>query len=203
MGRLRTKDLCPDHARTKDAVWEQHLRSPVMSALVVVESYFGNTRHIADVVALRLRSEGIDTEVVDVADAPAELDHGIELLVVGAPTHDLGLSTAESRQAASARKGNVEPLGVREWIELVTTPNVPPLVALYDTRTGYPWLPGSAAAAASALLSGKGFPVIPARETFRVQGIAGPLNVGEDQRAERWTSVIAAHLQQQRRTRRA
>ena len=62
-----------------------------MSALVVVETYFGNTRHIADVVANGLRSDGIDTEVVTVQDAPTQLEDGIELLVIGAPTHDLGL----------------------------------------------------------------------------------------------------------------
>src|SRR6478752_8821322 len=71
-----------------------------MSALVVVATYFGNTRHLADVVANGLRSDGIDTVVVTVEDAPTQLDDGIELLVIGAPTHDLGLSTAESHQAA-------------------------------------------------------------------------------------------------------
>ena len=70
-------------------------------------------------------------------------------------------------------------IGVREWMGLVTVPSIPPLVAIFDTRTGYPWLPGSAAAQASAFLSSRGFPVIPARETFRVQGITGPLNVEE------------------------
>ena len=175
-----------------------------MSALVVVETYFGNTRHIGDVVANGLRSDGITTKVISVEDAPTQLDDGIELLVIGAPTHDLGLSTAESRHAASARKGQVEPtIGVREWMGLVTVPSIPPLVAIFDTRTGYPWLAGSAAAQASAFLSSRGFPVIPARETFRVQGITGPLNVGEDERAERWTSVVAARLHQQRRARHA
>ena len=174
-----------------------------MSALIVVETYFGNTRHIADVVANGLRSDGIDTVVVAVQDAPTQLEDGIELLVIGAPTHDLGLSTAESRQAACARQGHIEPMiGVREWMGLVTVPSNPPLVAIFDTRTGYPWLAGSAAAQASACLSSRGFPVIPARETFRVQGITGPLNVGEDDRAERWTTVVAARLHhQQRQTR--
>jgi hypothetical protein len=85
---------------------------------------------------------------------------------------------------------------------LVTVPRIRPLVAIFDTRTGYPWLPGSAAAQASAFLSSKGFPVIPARETFRVQGVTGPLNAGEDNRAEHWTTVVADRLHhQQRRTR--
>ena len=171
-----------------------------MSALVVVETYFGNTRHIADVVANGLRSDGIDTEVVTVEDAPTQLEDGIELLVIGAPTHDLGLSPPESRQAACARPGHIEPMiGVREWMGLVTVPSKPPLVAIFDTRTGYPWLAGSAAAQASACLSSRGFPVIPARETFRVHGVTGPLNVGEDDRAQRWTTVVADSLHHQQR----
>lgn len=175
-----------------------------MSALVVVESYFGNTRHIADVVADCLRSIGIDTKVVTVEDAPTQFDDGLELLVVGAPTHELGLSTAESRRLASARTGQGVPLlGVREWAEQVAKPRVLPLVALFDTRTGHPWTAGSAAAQASVLFSGKSFPVIAARATFWVHGITGPLNLGEDERAQRWTEVVAARLESRRLSQRA
>ena len=172
-----------------------------MSALVVVETYFGNTRHIADVVADRLRSKGIDTAVVAVDDAPTELEDVIGLLVVGAPTHNLGLSTVESRQTASAQIGQRVPrIGVREWVGQVARPGVPPLVALFDTRTGHPWMAGSAAAQASVLFTDKGFPVIAARETFWVHGITGPLAPGEDERAHRWTNVVAARLESRRLT---
>jgi len=170
-----------------------------MSALVVVETYFGNTRHIADVVADRLTADGIHTTVVTVEDAPTQLDDGIQLLVVGAPTHNLGLSTAESRHTASAQVGQAEPrIGVREWAGLVARPSVPPLVALFDTRTGHPWMAGSAAAQASVLFARRGFPVLAARETFWVHGITGPLTAGEDDRARLWTNAVAARLQGRR-----
>jgi hypothetical protein len=170
-----------------------------MSVLVVVESYFGNTRHIADVVAERLRADGIHTTVVTVEDAPTLLDDGIQLLVVGAPTHNLGLSTGESRRTASAQVGQPEPrIGVREWAERLAQPSVPPLVALFDTRTGHPWMAGSAAAQASVLFARKGFPVLAARETFWVHGITGPLTAGEDERARRWTNAVAARLEGRR-----
>ncbi|MEP6648865.1 MAG: flavodoxin/nitric oxide synthase [Lapillicoccus sp.] len=170
-----------------------------MSALVVVESYFGNTRHIADIVAESLSSVGIQTEVVPVEDAPTELRAGIDLLVVGAPTHDSGLSTGETRQAACARSGHLVPgIGVREWVGRVVSPTAPPLVALFDTRTGRPWLPGSAAAQASVLLSHKGFPILPARATFRVQDITGPLAIGEEEHARRWANVVAARVERRR-----
>jgi hypothetical protein len=173
-----------------------------MSALVVVETYFGNTRHIADTVADCLRAVGVDTAVVMVEDAPTQLDDDIELLVVGAPTHNLGLSTVESRQTASAQTGQLVPrIGIREWIELVERLSLPPLVALFDTRTGRPWMAGSAAAQASVLLSARGFPVIADRATFWVHGITGPLTPGEDERAHRWTNLVAARLESRRRSR--
>jgi hypothetical protein len=173
-----------------------------MSALVVVETYFGNTRHIADVVAETLRADGTDTDVVSVEDAPTELPAGIDLLVVGAPTHNRGLSTRETRQAACTRNGQVIPsMGVREWVAQVVRPNAPPLVALFDTRTGYPWLAGSAAAQASVLLSDKGFPVMAARATYRVQDIEGPLRIGEDARARHWTNAVSARLERRRLSR--
>jgi hypothetical protein len=175
-----------------------------MSALVVVETYFGNTRHIADVVADRLTEIGIETAVVSVEDAPTQLDDGMELLVVGAPTHNLGLSTVESRRTASAQVGRLEPrIGVREWVGLVGLPNVPPLVALFDTRTGHPWMAGSAAAQASVLFVRRRLPVLAARETFWVQGITGPLTAGEDERARRWTNAVAARVQSRRLSRHA
>ena len=146
-----------------------------MSALVVVETYFGNTRHIGDVVADHLRSAGIDAAVVSVEEAPTQLNPEIDLLVVGAPTHNLGLSTEASRKTASAQTGLPAPaMGVREWVGRVAQPSVPPLVAVFDTRTGHPWMAGSAAAQASALFARVGFPVLGARETFWVNGVTGP-----------------------------
>jgi menaquinone-dependent protoporphyrinogen IX oxidase len=61
-----------------------------MPALVIVETHFGNTRHIPNIVADVLRCNGIDTEVVSVEDAPTQVDDDIDLLVIGAPTHDIG-----------------------------------------------------------------------------------------------------------------
>ena len=137
--------------------------------------------------------------VVSVEQAPSQLEEETTLLLVGAPTHDSGLSTPESRQAASARRSQPVPaLGVREWVERLVPPDVPPLVAVFDTRTGHPWVAGSAAAQASVRLVDKGFPVLPARATFRVEDIEGPLMVGEVDRARRWATAIATRMVQRR-----
>ncbi len=171
-----------------------------MSALIIVESYFGNTRHLAEIIAAVLRANGIGTEVISVEDAPTQIHHDIDLLVIGAPTHDVGLSTPETRQAASARLGRSVPqTGVREWAVQVTTPGIAPLVAVFDTRTGYPWLAGSAASQVSALLSQRGFVVLPARASFRVRDVSGPIDVGEDLRARDWAEHVGARLLKQLR----
>lgn len=172
-----------------------------MSALIVVESYFGNTRRIAECVGDVLRAEGFEPEIVDSQEAPAQLPEALDLLVVGAPTHDLGLSTPESRHAACARSGQPEPaLGIRDWVEQLVAPAQPPWVAIFDTRFGHPWLPGSAAAQASVMLSSKGFRVLPGRATFRVQGVTGPLERGAEDKARRWIRAIATQVRWRLRT---
>lgn len=57
------------------------------SALVVIESMFGNTEAVGLAVAEGLRLEGVETETVTVNGASAQLPPGLGLLVVGAPTH--------------------------------------------------------------------------------------------------------------------
>ena len=43
------------------------------TALIVVESYFGNTQLIAEAVAAGMIEGGVDTQVVDVSQAPSAL----------------------------------------------------------------------------------------------------------------------------------
>ena len=88
-----------------------------MRALVVVESVFGNTRRIAEAISSGLSAQ-IDVRLVDVAEAPTELA-GVDLVVVGGPTHAFGLSRAGTRQSAAqqAEDGLVSSgIGLREWL---------------------------------------------------------------------------------------
>ena len=77
-----------------------------MRALVVVESVFGNTRRIAEAVAEGL-GQRAGARIVDVAVAartPDLLD-GIDLLVVGGPTHAFGMTRASTRRSAAEQVG--------------------------------------------------------------------------------------------------
>ena len=155
------------------------------TALVIVESHFGNTRTIARAVAAGLADAGMRASVLDVDRAgapPADLD----LLVVGAPTHNRGLPTAGSR-AAARKQGATTAAGgggVREWLASASTP-ARPRVAVFDTVTARNWLSGSAARAIAKTLrrAGRGEPAV---RSFVVDSSRGPLADGEEEAARAW-----------------
>ncbi len=68
-----------------------------MYALVVVESCFGNTYAVAEAVAAGLTEAGAEVALVSAVEAPKKPTG--DLVVVAAPTHNLGLpSPGEPRQ---------------------------------------------------------------------------------------------------------
>jgi hypothetical protein len=163
-----------------------------MRVLLVYESMFGNTRTIAEAVAQGFRAAGVDVEVSEIADAPPVPDEGVDLLVVGAPTHALSLSRPESRRSAEEQaEGELVSTGpgLREWLEGL--PRGRCAVAAFDTHIDKR-IPGSASKAAQRRLRKRGYrPAAPA-ESFYVTDIAGPLVDGEVERATRWAADLAA-----------
>jgi flavodoxin len=116
-----------------------------MKALVVYESMFGNTRHIAEAIAEGLRSHA-ETAVATVEGADAAIAAGVDLLVVGGPTHLHGMSRPSTRKGAvrTAEKPGSELTiergaqgsGLREWFS--TVDRFPPHAAAFDTRLDGP-----------------------------------------------------------------
>jgi hypothetical protein len=164
-----------------------------MKALVVVESVFGNTRQVAEAVVRGLRLH-LDAELVDVVDAP-EVISGVDLLVVGGPTHAFGMTRLNTRRSATEESGGrvqADAVGLREWL---TALRVGPIAgASFDTRMDKPWLPGSAAAGAARRLRKQGLRMLAPPETFRVVGTRGPLRDSELDRATAWGTTLAASL---------
>ena len=160
-----------------------------MSALVVVESMWGNTRAVAEAVA---RGLGEETEVVDVGQAPSELPDDVGLLVVGGPTHAFSMSRSTTRHDAVQRgaQGANEAQGIREWLE-----GLPPSdrveVATFDTRVAkVRRLPGSAAKAAGKEVRRHHLGRLIATESFYVNDMEGPLLDGELDRAQEWGAQL-------------
>jgi hypothetical protein len=160
-----------------------------MSALVVVESMWGNTRAVGDAVG---RGLGGDAGVVDVADAPSTLPQDVDLLVVGGPTHAFSMSRSKTRHEAVERGAHEGPeeTGIREWLAQLA-PSDCVEVATFDTRVEkVRRLPGSAAKAAAKDVRRHHLGRLVATESFYVKDVEGPLQNGELERAETWGAQL-------------
>lgn len=157
-----------------------------MRTLIVVESHWGNTGDIAHAIAEGLTGSG-RVDVVNVDDAPMELA-GVDLLLVGGPTHAFTMSRPASRHDARMRGAASTPSrGIREWLALVEDAARDVQVALFDTRVAsLKALPGSAAAAAARVVRSAGIPLTQRPTSFYVEGMTGPLVAGELDRARAW-----------------
>lgn len=170
-----------------------------MRGWVVFESMFGNTHAVAERVAEGLR-EHMVTEVFEVGTAPAVPRDGLDLLVVGAPTHRFGLSRPGSRLEAGRQRGDPvvsRSKGLREWVREQRAGPGGPVVAAFSTCVDPPvWVHrlGTSGGVATALLRRRGFTVASRPATFFVTGMTGPLREGEEPRAHAWAIALAVRV---------
>jgi hypothetical protein len=167
-----------------------------MTALVVHESHWGNTRQVAQAIADGLAdSDAGPVQVVDVAAAPSPLPDGVDLVVLGGPTHAFSMSRPATRRDAhdrGAEPGHEGP-GIREWLATLPTGDSSCAVATFDTRAEQVRrLPGSAARAAGRFVSRHRLGTMVATESFYVTDAPGPLVDGELERARAWGRALAS-----------
>lgn len=170
-----------------------------VKALVVYESFFGNTESIARAIAGGLRLEDVPAGALDVANVHDVDPDEYDLLVVGGPTHAFALSRPATRDDAVARGGDsrYSARGLREWLSALPMQNGTHLAATFDTRVSkVRHLPASAARSAAHILRQRRF-ILMARPTgFIVQDVEGPLDQREMERAISWGGSLARDLQQ-------
>lgn len=161
-----------------------------MRALIVVESWFGNTLAVANAVADGL-SRHMAVDICNVDEAPAQLVEDADLVVVGGPTHTFGMSRPNTRRDAAQQAGLTTGTesGIREWLE--SEPATISRAAAFDTRIDKRWVPGSAARGIAKRLSRLGATLVADPESFRVTGTPGPLATGELDRAGKWGEQLA------------
>jgi hypothetical protein len=171
-----------------------------MRALVVYESMFGNTRRVAEAVAAGL-GDSMPVELVEVSRAPLSLDPGVELLVVGGPTHVHGMTTARTRSDAAQRaSGTLVSLGIglREWLDQVVPARGATPAAAFDTRINGPKvLTGSAAGAYAKRLRDSGYRLVSEPESFLIAAKApqeDALVEGELREATEWGRALGASV---------
>jgi hypothetical protein len=161
-----------------------------MRALVVYESMWGNTAEVARAVAAGLGG----ARVAEVHQAEPDDLEGLDLLVVGGPTHAFSMTRTTTRRDAhqqGAPAGD-DDRGIREWLDALP-PRVEVPVATFDTRVlKVRNLPGSAAKAADKELRRHHHGRVVDRSSFYVLDTDGPLADGELVRAEQWGAELAA-----------
>lgn len=165
-----------------------------MRAAVVYESWFGNTQKVADAIAEALGADG-DVVLLSVDDPPPALED-LDLLVVGAPTHAHGLSSAMTRKSALDRLGRkgASGTGVRGWLQQLP-PGEGRRAAAFDTRAEKSvLLVGSAARGIAKRLERRGFELVAPAESFFVLEIDGPLKDAELERASVWAGTLTRGL---------
>src|SRR5262249_42062277 len=162
----------------------------VMRSLVVYESWFGNTQQIAEKIAAALAPEG-EVQIVS-GDDPPPLLIGVDLVVLGAPTHVHGLSSTRSRSGAIDQRGDGgEPgIGARGWIDRLPAGGA--RLAVSAPRAHKPQLlVGSAAHGLARRVQRRGYRLAAEPQSFFVQGTPGPLEEGELDRAWEWGRTLA------------
>ena len=172
-----------------------------MRAVVVYESMFGDTRQVAEAIGDGLALE-FEVTVVPVSQIATDQFGGVDLLVVGGPTHVRGMSRPKTRAGAldqaaqpesgiAAEPGAAGP-GLREWFTTLTDP--PPHAAAFDTRVQMsPFVTGRAAPKIARSLQRSGCHLIAEPESFLVTTKQPSLVEGERERARAWGEALTAN----------
>lgn len=167
-----------------------------MRAVVVYESTYGNTRHVAEAIAEGL-GESATVDVVPVSSAGDINFSDLDLLVVGAPTHvhdnlrgngDAGTSGGDDL----VLEPGVTVSGIREW--LTSQRGAKGRAATFDTRIeGTTVITEPASQRLADLFSDSQFDLVAGPESFLVDDGAR-LQPGEEDRARQWGNTLARTL---------
>jgi flavodoxin I len=160
-----------------------------MKALIIYDSFFGNTEKIAQAIGDAIAGI-MDVEICKVSDIePVQLKE-LSLLIVGSPIRAFRPSPTITKFLKSIPVGSLN--GVK--------------AAAFDTRIGIENIKsrtlrffvnffGYAAKPISEKLRKKGAEIVIAPEGFFVNDTKGPLQDGELERAAAWSKQIISKLQ--------
>ena len=152
-----------------------------MKAVIVYDSEYGNTHHVAEAIAAAL-SHYETVQLLAVPDATNIDWQGVKLLIVGGPTQWRGVSER-----------------MHTWLDALPPGSLTGIhAAAFDTRLhGMKLLTGAAAPPIAKRLKELGAEVLLPPESFFVEGKEGPLAAGELERASRWALLTPAGVQEE------
>jgi flavodoxin len=150
-----------------------------MKALIVYDSFFGNTEKIAQAIGQALGSPP-EIEVVRVTAVKLEQLAGLQWLIVGSPTRGFNVSPFTKAFLAGIPAGGLRGVKVAAFDTRSPLAQFPGCLRPFARRYGY-----AAEKIAKALTAKGGELALPA-DGFAVQGSEGPLAEGELERAAEW-----------------
>lgn len=160
-----------------------------MNAVVVYESYWGNTASIAQAIAEGLGggAQAITTDI-----ATPQVLAACDLIVAGAPLLGFTLPTETMRKTLPGKtdapsRADVDHPSMRAWLDAL--PQGSARFASFETR--FKRSPGTATKAIEKGLAAAGYSRLAPRERFLVTGMYGPLLDGEFDRAKAWGAELS------------
>ena len=159
-----------------------------MKALIVYDSFFGNTEQIAGAIAKALGSQG-EVEAMRVGSVTPQQLAGLQLLIVGSPTRGFRPSEATVKFLNSLPAGGLKGVKVAAFDTRIAQEDMhsPILRFMFFIKIG-----GFAAKPIADALQKSGGELVAAPEGFIVKGSEGPLKDGELERAADWGRKMLA-----------
>jgi hypothetical protein len=136
---------------------------------------------------------------VDVRDASATVGETVDLLVVGGPNHQLGMTRPTTRRRAALNypeAPQAAATGLREWLTNLVVP-AGLSAAVFDTRLSRHMILSRldhAAGATQRILRRRGVRIIDPPAHFLVAAAIGPMVDGEIDRARAWGDHLGTVL---------
>jgi len=168
-----------------------------MKAIVVYESYWGNTAAVAGAVAEGL---GQGARAMPADEATGEALTGVDLIVAGSPIIAFSLPSEKTRNNMAAKPDKKAPAppdlshpSIRTWLVALPPANASgpgTAVGAAAFETGFKLSPGGSAGKILRMLEDKGYRPIAKKQRFLVEASYGPMKDGELDRAKAWGAEL-------------
>lgn len=155
-----------------------------MKALVIYDSFFGNTKTIAEEIG-KVLAEKSTVQVANVKDVKPDDFEGIEILVVGSPTRAFRPTPAIAEFLKSLPEDKLNGVKIAGFDTRADLTTVNSKILNFMVR-----IFGYAAEPIEKLLVKKGGTVTAKAAGFLVLGEKGPLKDGEIERAKVWADKL-------------
>ncbi len=150
-----------------------------MNSLIIYDSLYGNTEKIA-----KAMGEAMKTKVISVSEAKIEDFKGLDLLIIGSPTHGGRAKTSMQAFLNQIPENSLKKIKIAAFDTRFLEKEVNLALRMLIKTIGY------AAPKIADLLQKKGGNLIAPPEGFIVVKKEGPLKEGELERAKTWSSQL-------------